>query len=100
VLALGVLPAYRRRGLATRLVRTAAASLRVLTANAPHVPTSLSYKQSPTRVCVDIARADGNARAFWNHVGMREQEIATRREAWSVSWRDAVSVAGPIMSAA
>ncbi|KAH9993168.1 acyl-CoA N-acyltransferase [Russula vinacea] len=100
VLALGVLPAYRRRGLATRLLRTAAASLRVLTANAPQVPTSLIYKQSPTRVCVDVARTDGNARAFWDHVGMREQEIATRREAWSVGWRDVISVAGPVLTAA
>jgi ribosomal protein S18 acetylase RimI-like enzyme len=50
VLALGVLSAYRRRCLATRLVRIAAASLRVLAANAPQVPTSLIYKQSPTRV--------------------------------------------------
>lgn len=100
VLALGVLPAYRRRGVATRLLRTAAASLRVLTANAPQVPTSLIYKQSPTRVCVDVARTDGNARAFWDHVGMREQETATRREAWSVGWRDVISVAGPVLTAA
>lgn len=100
VLALGVLPAYRRRGLATRLVRSAAASLRVLAANAPQVPTSLTYKQSPTRVCVDVARTDGSARAFWDHVGMREQETASRREAWSVGWRDVISVAGPILSAA
>ncbi|KAF8499556.1 acyl-CoA N-acyltransferase [Russula emetica] len=101
VLALGVLPAYRRRGLATRLLRTAASSLRVLAANAPQVPTTLRLKQHPTRLCADVARTDGNARAFWNHVGMHEQETASRREAWSIgSWRDVISVAGPVLSAA
>jgi ribosomal protein S18 acetylase RimI-like enzyme len=102
VLALGVLPAYRRQGLATRLLRTAAASLRVLAANAPQVPTTLRLKQHPTRLCADVARTDGSARAFWNHVGMHEQETASRREAWSVGgWReDVISVAGPVLSAA
>jgi ribosomal protein S18 acetylase RimI-like enzyme len=101
VLALGVLPAYRRRGLATRLLATAAASLRVLAASAPQVPTSLRLKQHPTRVCADVARADGSAIAFWNHVGMREQETASRREAWSIGgWRDVISVAGPVLSVA
>ena len=99
VLALGVLPAFRRHGLATRLVRTAAASLRTLSTNAPQVPTTLITAQSPTRVCVDVARADGNARAFWTHVGVREEGLS-RREPWSVGWRDVVSVAGPILSAA
>ena len=101
MLALGVLPAYRRQGLATRLLRTAASSLRVLAANAPQVPTSLRLNQHPTRLCADVARTDGNARAFWNHVGMHEQETASRREAWSIgSWRDVISVAGPVLSAA
>ena len=100
VLALGVLPAFRRRGLATRLVRTAAASLRVLAAKAPQLPTALNTAQSPVRVCVDVARADGNARAFWSHVGMREEETHVRREPWSFGWRDVVSVAGPVLSAA
>jgi len=99
VLALGVLPAFRRHGLATRLVRTAATSLRALSTNAPQVPTTLITAQSPTRVCVDVARADGNARAFWTHVGVREEGLP-RREPWSVGWRDVVSVAGPILSAA
>lgn len=99
VLALGVLPAFRRCGLATRLVRTAAISLRALATNAPQVPTTVVTAQSPTRVCVDVARADGNARAFWSHVGVRE-EGPSRREPWSVGWRDVVSVAGPVMSAA
>lgn len=101
VLALGVLPAYRRHGLATRLLSTAASSLRVLAANAPQVPTSLRLKQHPTRVCADVARTDGNARAFWNHVGMHEQEAASRREAWSIGgWRDVISVSGPVLSVA
>jgi GNAT superfamily N-acetyltransferase len=100
VLALGVLPAFRRRGLATRLLRTAAASLRGLAANAPQIPTALLTPQSPTRVCVDVARADGSARAFWSHVGMLEEQGASRREPWSIGWRDIVSVAGPVMTAA
>ena len=73
-LALGILPAYRCQGLATRLLHTAAASLRVLAANAPQVPTLLRLKQHPTRLCADVARADGSTRAFWNHMGMHEQE--------------------------
>jgi GNAT superfamily N-acetyltransferase len=100
VLALGVLPAFRRRGLATQLLRTAADSLRALAATAPQVPTALLTPQSPTRVCANVARADGNARAFWNHVGMREEEGTTPREPWTVGWRDIVSVAGPVLSAA
>jgi len=101
VLALGVLPPYRRRGLATRLLRTAAASLRVLAANAPQVPTSLRLKQHPTRVCADVTRTDGSAIAFWNHVGMREHQTASRREAWSAGgWRDVISVHGPVLSVA
>ncbi|KAI9510097.1 hypothetical protein F5148DRAFT_1282294 [Russula earlei] len=99
VLALGVLPAFRRRGLATRLLRTAAASLPVLAANAPQLPTSLITPKSPTRVCVDVARADRSSREFWNHVGMRE-ESSPRHEPWVVGWRDVVSVAGPVLSAA
>jgi ribosomal protein S18 acetylase RimI-like enzyme len=99
VLALGVLPAFRRRGLATRLLRTAAASLRALAANAPQVPTSLVTAQAPTRVCADVVRSDGSARAFWDHVGIRE-EVPSRREPWSVGWRDVISVAGPVLSVA
>ena len=99
VLALGVLPAFRRRGLATRLLRTAAASLRALAANAPQVPTSPVTTQAPTRVCADVVRSDGSARAFWDHVGIRE-EVHSRREPWSVGWRDVISVAGPVLSAA
>jgi ribosomal protein S18 acetylase RimI-like enzyme len=100
VLALGVLPAFRRRGLATQLLRTAAASLRALAATAPQVPAALVTPQSPTRVHVNVARSDGNARAFWSHVGMHEEEGAARREPWTVGWRDVVSVAGPVLSAA
>ena len=100
VLALGVLPAFRRRGLATRLLHTAATSLRTLAASAPQVPAALVTPQSPTRVCANVARADGNARAFWSHVGMREEEGTARREPWTVGWRDVVSVAGPVLSAA
>ena len=100
VLALGVLPALRRRGLATRLLRTAAVSLRALAATAPQVPVALVTPQSPTRVYVNVARTDGNARAFWSHVGMHEEEGTARREPWTVGWRDVVSVAGPVLSAA
>jgi ribosomal protein S18 acetylase RimI-like enzyme len=96
VLALGVLPEFRRRGLAMRLLRMAATSLRVLAANAPQVPTALITAHTVTRVCVDVARADGSTRAFWKHVGMHEEEDAPRREPWSVGWRDVVSVAGPV----
>jgi len=97
VLALGVLPAFRRRGLATRLLRTATATLRVLAAKAPQMPTSLVTAQAPACVRAYVARDDGSARAFWNHVGMHEEE---RREPWIGGWRDTVSVAGPVLSAA
>ncbi|KAH9963758.1 acyl-CoA N-acyltransferase [Russula dissimulans] len=101
VLALGVLPAFRRRRLATRLLRTAAAALRVLAAKAPQVPTSLVTAQAPTRVHASVARADESARAFWSHVGMREEESPFfQREPWIVGWRDTVSVAGPVLSVA
>jgi ribosomal protein S18 acetylase RimI-like enzyme len=101
VLALGVLPAFRRRRLATRLLRTAAAALRVLAAKAPQVPTSLVTAQAPTRVHASVARADESARAFWSHVGMREEESPfLQREPWIVGWRDTVSVAGPVLSVA
>ena len=101
MLALGVLPAFRRRGLATHILRTATATLRVLGAKAPQVPTSLVTTQAPTCVRACVARADGSARAFWSHVGMREEESSLlRREPWIVGWRDTVSVAGPILSAA
>ncbi|KAH9962059.1 hypothetical protein BGW80DRAFT_1463596 [Lactifluus volemus] len=101
VLALGVLPTFRRRGLAMRLLRTAATSLRVLAASAPQVPTSLITAHTATKVCVNVARADGSNRAFWKHVGMHEEEDAgPQREPWSVGWRDVVSVAGPVSIAA
>jgi GNAT superfamily N-acetyltransferase len=95
VLALGVLPTFRRRGLAARLLRTAATELRVLATNAPQVPTALITAHTATRVCVDVARADGSAREFWKHVGLNEEDTP-RREPWSVGWRDVVSVAGPV----
>jgi hypothetical protein len=79
-----------------RLLRMAATSLRALAANAPHVPTALITVHTVTRVCVDVARADGTTRAFWKHVGMHEEEDAPRREPWSVGWRDVISVAGPV----
>lgn len=98
VLALGVLPAFRRRGLATRLLHTATVNLRALAANAPQVPPSYATARAGTRICSDVARADSSARAFWKHVGMVEEE--PRPESWAVGWRDVVSVVGPIASAA
>jgi len=98
VLALGVLPAYRRRGLGTRLLQTAAAHLRALAANAPQLPT-LHSTCSGMRVFAGVVRADGCARAFWKHVGLLEQDRAPpHREAWVVG--DVLSVAGLITSAA
>ncbi|KAI0291136.1 hypothetical protein BC826DRAFT_1106104 [Russula brevipes] len=81
VLALGVLPPS-----------AAAASPRA--SSAPPRPPC-----APTRVCADVVRSDGSARAFWDHVGIRE-EVPSRREPWSVGWRDVISVAGPVLSAA
>ena len=101
VLALGVLPAFRRRGLATRLLHTASANLRALAATAPQLPSARTTVRAGTRVYSDVARADDCARAFWKHVGMREEEnAAPHRESWAVGWRDIVGVAGPIASAA
>jgi ribosomal protein S18 acetylase RimI-like enzyme len=101
VLALGVLPAYRRRGLATRLLHTATVNLRALAAKAPQVPPSYATPRAGTRICSDVSRADGSARAFWKRVGLLEEEIAVpHQESWVVGWRDVVSVAGPIASAA
>ena len=101
VLALGVLPAYRRRGLATRLLRTAAVNLRALAAKAPQVPPSYASTRAGTRIHSDVSRADSSARAFWKHVGLLEEDIAApHQESWVVGWRDVVSVAGPIASAA
>jgi GNAT superfamily N-acetyltransferase len=101
VLALGVLPAFRRRGLATRLLKTIAVNLRALAANAPQVPRAYSTASTGARVYSDVSRADSSARAFWNHVGLLEQEsTAPHQESWTVGWRDVVSVAGPIASAA
>ncbi|KAI9453140.1 hypothetical protein BJY52DRAFT_1418407 [Lactarius psammicola] len=94
VLALGVLPAFRRHGLATRLLHTASANLRALAANAPQLP---SKHGAGTRICSDVARADDSARAFWKHVGLLEEEKAAP---WAVGWRDTVSVTGAIASAA
>ncbi|KAI0296502.1 hypothetical protein B0F90DRAFT_1669789 [Multifurca ochricompacta] len=99
VLALGVLPAYRRHGLATRLLHTATTTLRSLAATAPQVPSALVTPRTGTRVFADVVRTDGGARAFWKHVGMQEEEGS--REPWAtVGWRDAVSVAGSVLSAA
>lgn len=97
VLALGVLPAFRRHGLATRLLHTATANLRALAATAPQLPSKHTTARSGTRICSDVARADGDARAFWKHVGLLEEEKAAP---WAVGWRDTVSVAGPVASAA
>lgn len=101
VLALGVLPAYRRHGLATRLLHTATANLRALAATAPQLPSPHTHARAGTRIFSDVSRADGCARAFWEHVGLLEEErAAPHRESWAVGWRDVVSVAGPIASAA
>lgn len=101
VLALGVLPAFRRRGLATRLLKTISVHLRALAANAPQVPRAYSTACTGTRVCSDVSRADSSGRAFWKHVGLLEEEsTAPHQESWGVEWRDVVSVAGPIASAA
>lgn len=101
VLALGVLPAFRQRGLATRLLKTITVNLRALAANAPQVPRACSAACTGTCVCSDVSRTDSSAHAFWKHVGLLEQEsTAPHQESWAVGWRDVVSVLGPIVSAA
>ncbi|KAI9442716.1 hypothetical protein H4582DRAFT_1306831 [Lactarius indigo] len=84
VLALGVLPAFRRRGLATRLLHTATTHLRALAATAPQLPSK--HARASTKICSDVSRADSTARAFWKHVGLLEEEkVAPHHESWS--WR-------------
>ena len=103
VFSLGVLPAFRRRGLATRLLKTITVNLRALAATAPQVSRAYSTASSGTRVYSDVSRADSTARAFWKHVGLLEQESTAPhqcQESWAKGWRDVVSVAGPIASAA
>lgn len=101
VLALGVLPAFRRGGLATRLLYTATAHLRALATQAPQLPSKHTTACASTRVHSDVSRADSTARAFWKHVGLLEEEkVAPHHESWAGGWRDVVSVAGPIASAA
>jgi ribosomal protein S18 acetylase RimI-like enzyme len=101
VLALGVLPAFRRRGLATRLLQKATTNLRALAATAPQLPSPHATVRAGTRIVSDVARADSCARAFWKHAGLLEEEKAVPyRESWAVGWRDVVSVSSPIASAA
>lgn len=97
VLALGVHPAFRRHGLATHLLNTITANMRALAAAAPQLPSLSKNVHFDTRICTDVARADGCARAFWKHVGLLEEKNAAP---WAAGWNDTVSVSGAIASAA
>ena len=75
-----------RRALSTRLLHIATVSLRALAAKAPQVPLSYATPRAGTRICSDVSRADGSARAFWKRVGLLEEQIAAvpHQESWIV----------------
>ena len=71
-----------------------------LTTTAPQVPIALVTPQSLMHIYVNVAHTDGNARAFWSHIGMHKEEGTAHCEPWTISWHNVVSVAGPVLSTA